>query len=416
MKKQLLLAFLTLSVLISNAQVVPVTVSLGAGYANQKWYSLQNGEAGTAAKTNWDLAFDCSGFGYAVLINSVTGTALWNYPNNDSTGWATVDTTGISTWEQRWNSDTTWIEGALNSNLSADPFDVGWGIYNSISHIITGDSIFIIKLSTGDYKKMMIQQLLSGTYSFKYANLDGSNSQNATLAKSAFNGKNFGYFSLQTNATVDREPLSDNWDLLFTQYTGFVPSPYTVSGVLSNKGVTVADVRNVANTTTYADWSANAFTTPMNEIGYDWKYFSGSSWTLLDSTVFFVKAKTNDIWKIVFTDFGGSANGNFTFNKELITSVGIKDESGRTTSSFAVYPNPSNGKNATVIYSVEKTSQQSELNIYDFLGRRVYSEQLNSIAGLHAQNLNSLNLKPGIYFITMTVGGERVQQQFVVNE
>ena len=106
-----------------SAQAVNDVVSIGAGYTDQAWYSLQNGIQGTAPKNNWDLAFDVSTMGSTVLINSVTGTTLWKYPKNDTAGWASIDTNGLATWAPHWNSDTSWAYGAIGRYANpANPF------------------------------------------------------------------------------------------------------------------------------------------------------------------------------------------------------------------------------------------------------------------------------------------------------
>ena len=232
----------------SKAQATTDTVSLGTGYTNQLWYSLPNNEQGTAPKNNWDLMFDVSGFGSSIHINSITGTQLWRYTAADTSGWPTLDTAGIDGWTPLYNSDTSWIFGAFDKGMVfSNPNDLGWGVYNSITHIVTGDSLYVIKLASGAYKKLWIQSLASGNYNFKYANIDGSSQQSGTIVKSAYSGKNFAYFSLQSNMALDREPASANWDLLFTQYTAFIPSPYTVAGVLLNVGVTAAQANGIPN-------------------------------------------------------------------------------------------------------------------------------------------------------------------------
>ncbi len=322
MRKILLTSICAMSIIVSKAQVTTDTVSIGAGYANQKWYSLKNDDQGSSPKNNWDIAFDCSARGTSILINSVTGTTLWKYPTADTSGWLTLDTTGITSWITKYyNSDTSWAVGAFDKGMvTSNPSDLGWGVYSSITHIVTGDSLYVIKLSNNTYKKLWIQSLSAGVYSFKYADIAGTNLQNASLTKSTYTGKNFGYYSLQTNAALNREPLSTDWDLVFTQYTTFIPQAYTVTGVLSNTGVKVADVRTVANAATFNTWTSQTFKTPINEIGYDWKSFTGSAYVMEDSLVYFIRTKTSDIWKVIFTGFGGSATGNFIFSKEKLAT------------------------------------------------------------------------------------------------
>lgn len=411
MKKLILIAFAAIAFSNTKAQSVTDTVSLGSGYANQVWYSLQNDEQGTAPKNNWDLAFSTAGQGSNILINSVTGTKLWVYPNANSSGWASVDTTGISAWTAIYNSDTSWGYGAFKQNLSADPYDVGWGIYDPITHFVNGDSLYLIKLSDNSYRKLWIEQLASGTYTFRFANPDGTNEAYATLVKSTYAGKNFAYYSIQTNAVLDREPLAANWDLFFTQYTAFIPQPYNVTGVFSNMGVTVAEGRGVDVST--VSYSSYTFTTPMNEIGYDWKNFSGS-WTIEDSLVYFVNDKSGSIWKVIFTGFGGSADGNFIFTKEKLSASGINDVNGNSIGSLAIYPNPSNGNNINIIYHLEKFVSAANLSIYDLTGRKIYSEKLNGTQGFYQHKLSAQNLTAGMYLLTIEMQGNKIQQKLIV--
>lgn len=411
MKKAILFAYAVIAFAYTQAQTIIDTVSIGTGYTNQVWYSLQNDEQGSSAKNNWDLGFSTAGQGSNILINSVTGVKLWKYPNSDTSGWVTLDTTGLSTWTALYNSDTSWAYGAFKQNLSGNPYDVGWGIYDPNTHYVWGDSLYIIKLANGSYKKLWIVSLISGTYTFRYANLDGSNDTTVSLTKSTYTGKNFGYYSIQNNAALDREPLAANWDLLFTQYTGFIPQPYNVTGVLSNMGVTVAEASGVdVNTVT---WTSYTFNTAMNEIGYDWKTYTGS-WTIEDSLAYFVKDKTGNIWKVIFTGFGGSANGNFIFTKEKVSSVGITEANENSIGTLSIYPNPSNGNDISIIYNLEKSVSSANLAIYDLLGRKLHSENLNNTQGFYQHKISNQNFSSGIYIVTVEFDGKAVQQKLVI--
>lgn len=413
MKRILLTSVCAMALLVSKAQVVIDTVSIGATYANQKWYSLQNDEQGSSPKNNWDIAFDVSGFGSSIHINSVIGTQLWKYPTADTSGWATLDTIGITTWAKLYNSDTSWAVGAFDKGIViSNPFDLGWGVYNSITHIVTGDSLYIIKLSSGAYKKLWIQALGSSVYTFKYADLSGANLQNASLTKTTYTNKIFGYYSLQTNTALDREPASANWDLVFTQYTTFIPSAYTVSGILSNKGVRVAEVKPISNPNSYVNWSAHTFKTPINEIGYDWKAFSGV-WTIEDSLIYFVKTNAGDIWKIIPSGFGGSSTGNYIFSKEKLSSVGITELNGEKIASLTVYPNPSNQDFVNIIYDVQKQITQVALKVYDLTGKEIFADELNTMQGLYNYTLNTNSYTKGIYLINLYVDGKVVTQKLI---
>ena len=416
MKKQLLTLLIPMIGCSSlNAQVKIDTVSVGASYVNQKWYSLENDEQGSSPKNNWDIAFDASGYGSSIRINSVSGTTLWKYPTAGISGWSTVDTTGLSTWPKLYNSDTSWVVGAFDKGIvTGNPLDLGWGIYSTTTHIVTGDSLYIIKLSDASYRKLWIESLSGGVFTFKYANIDGTNLQNATFTKSSYAGKTLGYYSLQTNAALDREPLATDWDLTFCQYTGFIPSAYTVAGILSNTGTRVAQVNNVGNTVTFKDWETQTYVTVINEIGYDWKAFNGSAYVFTDSLVYFVKTNAGDVWKVIPTGFGGGANGNFIFSKEKVAAASLKDIEGNTTAVLSVYPNPTNTGTATIIYDFENNVSSAVVTVSDMAGKTIFSDNLENNIGLHTYDLNTTLFNAGVYFVTVEFEGSKIQQKLIV--
>ena len=123
------------------------------------------------------MAFSAAGGGASIRINGQSGVVLYNYPNNgDTSAWASIVTNGINNWNPIYNSDNSWADGAFNINAnSSNPMDLGWGIYGTITHHVTGDSLNVIKLSNGAYKKLQILKLSSSNYDFRYANIDGTN-------------------------------------------------------------------------------------------------------------------------------------------------------------------------------------------------------------------------------------------------
>ena len=406
MKKQLLsLGIMFFAAMHTNAQTIIDTVSVGAGYSNQKWYSLQNDEQGTQPKDNWDIAFEISGYSASILANvQKTNFAVYKAPYSVAQ-YATLDTAGISTWPLLYNSDTTWTVGAFNKGaISSNPNDLGWGVYNSSNHIITGDSCYVIKLSSTSYKKIKINDLNGGIYSFDYANIDGTSAQSQSITKSSYAGKNFAYFDLTNDVAVDREPVSANWDLTFVKYISFVPTPYGVTGVLSNKGVTVAQADNVIAPVTYNSWYAHTFNTANNTIGYDWKEINMTTfaWDIKLDTVYFVKAKTGDIWKLRFTKFSGSSTGNFIFSKEKLSTVGIQDLQ-ENSSQVTLYPNPSTGS-TTLLFATESEVLNVSVSIIDITGRVVSTESMTVNSGLNQYQLNTGSLNSGVYFIQLNAG------------
>ena len=386
------------------AQPTSETVSLGAGYANQVWYSLENGEVKSQPKSDWDIAFEIQGFSASVLINSPSGVRLWLYPGSKS-DFSNLDTTGMASWRELFNSDTSWALGAFNKNAAG--LSLGWGSYDPVSHAVTGDSIYLIQLANGEYRKLEIQDLTSGTYHFRQASLDNSLEKSHSLSKSQFGGRNFGYFSLENETSIDREPFNGSWDLVFTQYTAYLfipnPVPYTVSGVLSNLNTEVAKAYPV-DPSSFSDYASQTFGNYKNGIGYDWKSFAGT-WNIEDSLVYFVRTLEGDIWKVVFTGFGGSSDGNYQFDKEQLYISGLADERDLF---VEIYPNPASDRINLVLENSEALIRLRDQN-----GKTVISKDI-AAAGLQVHNINVSDLPKGVYFLSIRSAEKEAFRKVVI--
>lgn len=404
MKKIILSAIVALCATIAYAGTVTDTVTTGLSYTNQIWYSLPNGSVKSTPKDNWDVAFQIYGYAASVLVNTQKGMLAFQSPYVVA-DWASVDTAGMDAWQKLQNSDTSWNYGALNTNPDGN-YDLGWGVYDMNTHYVTGDSIFVLKLAnSGAWIKFRMNELANGSYSFTWANLDGSNEQTASVSKNSYTGKNFAYFSLANNSPLDNEPLSAEWDVTFTKYITPIFSqgewiPYGVTGLLQNKNVNavkaypVADVNNV-------NYGSFNFQSAINTIGYDWKSYdmNTSSYMVLDSAVYFVKRSNGDIWKIIFLEFGGSANGNYIFSKELVFTATTSVEENTSTQWLSVFPNPTKGQFNLVFNSNEVT--HSTLRIFDLSGRLLLEDNLLLQNGINQHTINTGNLQQGVYLLSL---------------
>lgn len=400
--------------LSANAQTTD-TVTVNPGYTNQTFYSFANGTVSSVSNLNWDLAFQLRGYAASILINSKNNVRLFR-ANKSAADWSTMttaDTTGIfsSPSNELFNSDTSWDFGAFNvTNNPADMFDLGWGNYDFMTHAITGDSVYFIKLSNGAYKKLCIVSLANSVYDFKWADLDGSNESLGSINKTTYAGKNFVYFSIANNQTIDREPAYNAWDLSFAQYLITTPYVYKVSGVLTNDSVFAVkaypvDVNNVSP-------SSYTFNSAINTIGYDWKTFNMATNTfdIADSTVYFVQDRQGSIWKMIFTGFGGGANGNFYFYKGTTTGIGQIENSSIKT--FDAAPNPAHGS-TRLILSSEKAGD-AMMQVISMNGMLMSSDIIQLNNGLQSVDLSLESLTPGIYQVLITMGNERQITRIVV--
>lgn len=379
-----------------------VTVSTAPANADQVWYSLENGVVQTRPLAEWDIAFEITGITGSILANTGKGIAIHKAPFANSQ-WASIDTAGLAaSWPAQHNSEVNWSSGAFNQGLTSNPFDLGWGVYNVVTHNITGDSAFIIKLAPTTWKKFRVNGFSSSTnsFSFTWSDLDGSNEQTNSLNRSTFAGRNFGYVSLTNNTVFDREPATNTWDLLFTKYMAFVPFPvpsmYPVAGVLQNADIPVQRVDDV--TIDFTDWSAGTFSNAINRIGFDWKSFNQTTfqWEYVTDRVHFVQDRVGNIWKLIFTNYGGSANGNITFTQELMSSVSVDEvRSGKV--GLVAYPNPSMDGDITLITNM--VSPTAVVSVLDLSGRTMYTVQLNGLQGLMQHRLDLSDLPTGMYAV-----------------
>jgi hypothetical protein len=290
------------------------SLSLGAGYSNDIFYRLSDGLTTSVPRANWDIAFSVAPREAAILTNGAAGVTLKVRPTSVNWTWSTaIDTTGYSNWATLYNSDTTWLEGAFNMNATGHP-NYGWGKYNDITHNLAGVALYIIKTRSGSYKKFWIENKLSvdQKYSFRYADINGSNEKLVTV-NCAGKNKNFVYYSIDTNAEVDREPDTNMWDIVFTKWIDKTLN-YPVTGVLQNIGVGSQKSTNIDPTS--KDMPASGYLSSISTIGADWKTINMTTYQYsIDEThVFMVKDLNKLIYKIKFNTFEGSATGKLTFS------------------------------------------------------------------------------------------------------
>lgn len=412
MKKGLLLSFLALAG-FSNAQLVSDSVTMGAGYANNIWYSLANDEQGTAqSATNWDIGLattisPSNPLAAAVIFNNKVG-AVYAVPGSNGTDLATADTTGLSGWTTLYNSELTWGTGALNT-ASAGGVDYGWGNYDAVNHTgITANRVFAIKYANGSCKLFTVSLPFSSmAYELNYSDADHTNSGTVSVPFAGSASKNFIYYSFANAATVDREPASASWDLYFTQYCANIGAPYPynlVTGVLHNVGVEVAQVYPVNNPETDMSFETAVYSEDINTIGYDWKTYSGT-YTIEDSTVYFVKDKSGDYWRLIMTGFSGASLGKTTFKKEKVAALSVSENKELIS---GIFPNPATDKVTVMVDS----KVNATVKVVNLTGAVVYESATSN--GLEAMTISTENFTNGVYLVQVSNGTATTAQRLVV--
>lgn len=416
MKKSI---FTLIVICISAIQIFGQTenLSMGPGYANDIYYSFENGTVLETPRNTWDIAFYTPKFSAGVMINEGNGVTLYTYPSGDTANWATVDTAGMASWQPVYNSPTVWEDGAFNVNATGHP-DYGWGVYNMATHNLTGDSIYVVKLADGTFKKLWIvsKQSLANIYTIRYADLDGTNEMNEAIEIAPYESKRFYYYSLANNEALDRDPESESWDILFTKYMDLTEDnegnwvPYLVTGATSNVDIGANEFYPVADDFNF--WGEMPFDSAKNVIGYDWKSFDMGTftWKVADSTAYFVQSYNGDVYKLTFESWEGSTTGNFVINKSLVSLASV-DEVKTEIGHFSAYPNPATSF-VNIIIS-EEVSYES-MTIVNQSGQIVHQSDISQIDLRNGYKIDLNGLTKGLYIIQLNGNNIQSNQKLLI--
>jgi len=424
--KKTLYFFVTLLVVFSvfiswnsvqaQGSAVSDTVIMGTSYANEIYYSMSNGKILASPRNTWDIAFRTMLRSSSILTNDGSGVTLYSYPKSDTSGWASVDTSGFKTWTPMYNDPNDWENGAFSRNAKGYP-DYGWGIYNSVSHDVVGDSLFIIQLRDGSFRKLWIKAKRSvlDIYQFRFANLDGTNDHTDTLNLSNDQATDFTGFSLETNQRVDFQPPTSSWDVVFTKYMSIQPGdiPYPATAVLNNPEIKSKKFHPVP--LTYMNWQVNPWDSLRSPIGWDWKSFNMTTMTyeIVDSLVYFIQPSSKDVYKLYFTSFAGSSTGVISFMLEKVLSFGI-NEHNSSGLSVKVYPNPVRD-NMNIIVTANN-SDELHIVLSDLSGRQLGADhpaRLNE--GLNQFSIDVTGINPGVYFVTASTTDAKAVTKVIIS-
>ena len=391
------------------SQETTVNLSLGASYTSQVYYKLNTKTETTVAANSWDLAFfRASNYEHGIRVNDGIGIEVFEAANQ-ATAWNTIDITNEAAWSKLYNSDTDRINGAFMQGSAT----YGWGEYNTATHHITGTIIYVLKYTDGSYKKFICEDFYGG-YTIKYASWNGSDwseDESAVISNSNNSNNTYNYFSLQNDNEVIVEPAATDWDFVFTKYfTDVSTSKYNVTGVLSSDNITVATATGDAtNSLSYSE--------EINTIGYNWKSLNFTTLTYeVDSNLkFYVKDKDEKIYKLYFTEFGGSSTGNLVFNFEDVTQTLGIEEIGESIA-FGIYPNPvRSDKKINIVFDVNKVNKnENKIEIYNLSGQKVLATSITNSLGFYNKEINLSSLNSGIYMLKFTSGNYQKTKKIVI--
>jgi hypothetical protein len=294
-----------------RGSVVDGVAEVGSDYSNEVYFSLLTKKnVRTIGKFTWDIALSGNATNPFIMLN--TSKSMFAYKTGKSSLLEVKDTIG-KTQEQLidypcGHADSLALSGILSNQL-VYIIDLGYDISSQKTGFV-----------------LLKAKMLNNAYFIEYSNVNGSNYQSKTIPFDS--ERSLLFYNFQT-AEVLPEPISQEWDLLMTQYQHVYYDPfqtYAVVGCLINQSTLLAceykgekDFLDVQA----EDTSGCVFSNRRNIIGFGWKYYNLSSnqYIINPKKTYFVKRKASGmIYKLHFIDFYSSSGlkGTATFEFQEI--------------------------------------------------------------------------------------------------
>lgn len=292
------------------------TVSMGENYETQIYYDFATGSAVKSVPYNvWDLAFESDADGCHVFINDAKNIFSYNTHITDA-----VQIANNSYYYSSLSTDSMAIDKPCGL-----PDSTAIGDWCDASSHQSKKEVYVLRMTSSEYKKIVIQSVTDSNYVLAYGALDDVTLQTITIPKNT--DCNYSYFSFDAGGMiVTPEPAKETWDIVFTYYRHFyndLQLPYLVSGVLLNpyKTTALADSATGFENINYEFVKDKSFSNFRNTIGYDWKSpkidmtTNTATYTVDPLKCYVVKNQSNEYWKIHFIGFYNANNekGNPTF-------------------------------------------------------------------------------------------------------
>lgn len=415
-----LISFVILSGIIltksGTAQIENIVydeISMNPGNTDMVFYAMENGTVSSVPQSSWDIAFEVTPMGSTIRINGGSGCELMLYGGLET--WDNIDASVIETLPKIYNDPSNWELGAYSQGGDG-VFDIGWGLYDIVTHIVTGNKVFILKLSDGTLKKTKITSLEAGEFKYVYANIDGSESQELSVVQSDYTDKNFVYFNFESEILIDLEPVNTSWDMVFLKYLADVGGGfyYPVTGCLTNKNVMAQQLDGLVDPFYEDGFNSELNTDLANTIGYDWKDYDMDlgGYILADDRCYFVSAFNGVTWRVVFTAFEGSSTGIIELGK-ILEEAPLNDvnyfNSTHSQNDFTLYPNPSSSGNVTLEFN-----NNSSATVYIYNATGSLSSTPLVVNGERSFNLQVNDLSQGVYLVEVRSSEDSYFKQLII--
>ncbi len=248
-----------------NVETVSIENTL---YDHQTYFDLSSGKIVSENENSaWVFAFECGPDGWHVRINS---SDLWGVAASGSTNFD-------STFNQ--NPDLKWWFDSSDGN--PDSTAIGeWVSFESGLPKYSNEVYLVGKYDGITYEAVKkVQFIFVDEFLYKFKVADPGENQADTVLVPKNNDYNSVQYSFEGNEVLILEPLKNEWDVLFTQYSTLlftddgVPTPYFVRGVLHNPNIVESALDTLIDfiEIDYSYGSMSIFSQKQDAIGHDWK-------------------------------------------------------------------------------------------------------------------------------------------------
>ncbi len=394
-------------------------LSYGPGYQDQIFYNLETEEAQTISHNSYDIYVSTAAGSASIYVNEGVSSSMSN-PQAEvelyitgSMDFSAVDTANM---ERIYNDESVAGQGAFNVVGDAgDPFDLGWGRYDPVTHAVSGNRIFVIRLRDGSYHKIFVESLASGNFNIQVAPLSTSQPIDIEIRKADYSGP-YAFISLENNSVHDF--AAGPWDLWFIRYATPLDDgsgnilQYVVTGALLHPDIKAAKADNIdPGTVEWSDYESELSDMP-SIVGHDWKDFNimTFTWTVFEDVVYFIERVNGEIWQLQFIDFEGSSTGSLTIRAENVGMTSSFQGSAIEKQPLTLYPNPVYRQGFTLRSQEPVGSYQIE--ILSAQGKVVRTEKITLLPGDSPKIQAPQN--PGTYYLRWLRGGKSGVIPFVV--
>lgn len=272
--------------------VITNEVNMSSNYKWQIYFNLEeNKVVGQNLKTTWDLGFECDPNNHGIILNS--SKSMFVYPTNETNFQQVDDTVGYTSNRKLDEPNGDMTKTAIGDWTTGEIYIVDRG-YDEVG------------VHQGFYKTKFLS---ADQNAFKFVIAALNSNQLDTIVLPLDDAYNFSFFNLSSGQQVMVEPPKKTWDLVFTQYTHvfYEPevTPYLVTGCLLNRYNTKSLMNETLNFKAVDLEMATSLDlkNDINEIGYDWKTFSGSSYTTNSDKTYIIEDQNGFLYKWRFIDF-----------------------------------------------------------------------------------------------------------------